>query len=67
MALLERDNRRIFATQTQDSLGTSASGLRFRGNSISNDEVFDKHDIRYWGAIGDGVTDDTKAIQSCLN
>lgn len=37
------------------------------GGTVSASNVWDKSNVKWWGAVGDGVTDDTAAVQAAYN
>lgn len=57
---------RAFLLDLQRCLSVPLTGDSFPGGIVSPVDVITRNNVKYYGAVGDGVTDDTAAITAAL-
>lgn len=63
---LPSDAQFISAVRSKRLVGCVGKLNELEAKEITTDELIDKYNVKYYGAIGDGVTDDTAAFQTAL-
>lgn len=63
---LPSDAQFISAVRSKRFVGCVGKLNELEAKEITTDELIDKYNVKYYGAVGDGVTDDTVAFQTAL-
>jgi hypothetical protein len=63
---LPSDAQFISAVRSKRFVGCVGKLNELEAKEVTTDELIDKYNVKYYGAVGDGVTDDTVAFQTAL-